>query len=99
MGITAHKYNQCTLSGAPDSMLDFKAGLFYNFLSFLDRDEKWRSWIACQERVPTNYLVISPASEGSIESLPAPPTDILDRLQHQSRKQKAPPITYDDDDH
>ena len=89
--ITAHKYNQCTLSGAPDSMLGFKEGLFYNFLSFLDRDEMWRRWIARQERVPTNYLVILPASDGWIESLPAPPMDIPDCLQHRSRKQKPPP--------
>jgi len=36
----AQKYNQCPLSGALDSMLGFKAGLFYNFLSYLDRDEE-----------------------------------------------------------
>mmetsp|Transcript_38699 Transcript_38699/g.44219 ORF Transcript_38699/g.44219 Transcript_38699/m.44219 type:complete len:101 (-) Transcript_38699:934-1236(-) len=84
--ITAHKYNQRTLSGSSDSMLGFKDGCFYNFLSFLNRDEEWRGWIARQERFPTNHLVILSSSEGLTESLPAPSTDTPDCLQHESRK-------------
>jgi len=50
-------------------MLGFREGCFYNFLSYLDCDEEWRGWIACQERFPTNHLVISSASEGLIDDL------------------------------
>ena len=59
-------------------------------------DEEWRGWIARKERFPTNHLVLSSSLEVLIESLPAPPTDKPDRLQHESRKREVYPIVYGD---